>query len=136
MDIFNENVLYIIEALKCCEELCESSIKLNNLNETINKSLFHKVVNQMNTAIKVCLQCNESNIHNRNSILFEIFTILLSNFFEVSSLSYLNCVKVPILSADIIISIAIENELQDMEEVTGILYFHLTNIRYYLNILF
>ena len=90
----------------------------------------------MNTAIKVCLQCNESNIYNQNSILFEIFTILLSNFFEISSLSFLNCVKLPILSADIIISIAIENELQDMEEVTGIFSFYLTNLLYCLNILF
>jgi hypothetical protein len=136
MEIFNENVLYIIEALKCCEELCNSSIKLNYLNETINKNLFHKVVNQMNTAIKVCLKCNESNIHNKNSILFEIFTFLLSNYFEISSLSFLNCVKLPILSADIIINIAIENELQDMEEVTEILCFHLKNLRYCLNILF
>lgn len=117
MEIFNENVLYVIEALRNCEEFCDSNTKLHYLNEKVNKLLFQKVVSHINTSIKVCLDCNESSIHSQNIILYEIFTSLLSNYFEISSLSYLNCEKLPLLSAEIIICIAIENQLQDLEEV-------------------
>ena len=117
MEIFNENVLYVIETLKSCKEFCDSATKLENLNENIDMVLFQKVTGQINAAIKICLDCNEPNTHCQNTVLYEIFTLLLSNYFEVSSLSYLNCEKLPVLSAELIINLAIENELEDMEEV-------------------
>jgi len=117
MEIFTENVLYVIETLKSCKEFCDSATKLENLNENIDMVLFQKVTGQINAAIKICLDCNESSTHCQNTVLYEIFTLLLSNYFEVSSLSYLNCEKLPVLSAELIINLAIENELEDMEEV-------------------
>ena len=117
MEIFTENVLYVIETLKSCKEFCDSATKLENLNENIDMVLFQKVTGQINAAIKICLDCNESSTHCQNTVLYEIFTLLLSNYFEVSSLSYLNCEKLPVLSAELIINLAIVNELEDMEEV-------------------
>jgi hypothetical protein len=130
MEIFTENVLYVIETLKSCKEFCDSATKLENLNEKIDMVLFQKVTSQINAAIKMCLDCNESNTYYQNTILYEIFTFLLSNYFEMSSLSYLNCEKLPMLSAELIIHLAIENELEDMEEVfqeNVILFYNLNN---------
>ena len=119
MDLLSENVLYIIESLKYSEDYCSAVTKLENLNEITNKILFDKVVDQLIVAIRICLNSysNESSYFNENEIKYEIFTYLFARYFDIKNISFLNGNKIPKLSSELIIELAIMNRLEDIIEV-------------------
>ena len=111
MEILTENVLYVIEALHFCDE---SIVKLSDLKEADNEILFKKVKDEINLAIQICFNCNESNYFVRKSVKFEIFSFLVANYYDRK---FLNFKQIPTLSPELIIDLAIENQLEDMPEV-------------------
>ena len=106
-ELITENVAYIIQTLKYCEEL-------NLVND--NNESFDKLFVKINSSIQVCLNCNDSNTFAQKSAKLEIFTFLLSNYFDSDFLCK-NSLKLPKLSIELIIALAVENQFEDFIEV-------------------
>jgi hypothetical protein len=99
----NENVLYLLETLKYCEQAFR--IKLAELNRD-NTVIFNKVKMKIDLVIKICLKSQPSD---PDYTKFEIFSHLISRYFENKSV-----VPSPRISFDLLIDLIIENKFKDL----------------------
>ena len=72
----NEYVLYVAESLKFIDNTSKTKLELLN-NEAGNEDIFKKVVNKINTTIRISLECRHLTERDRNEIKTNIFSFLI-----------------------------------------------------------
>jgi hypothetical protein len=102
----NEYVLYLVENLKYLEN--KHTIKLNSLDET-NGLKFELLKNEITKVIKITIDCRNTNIEKNK---FNIFLYLFKRHKNIKLI-----VPSPALSFDLLIHLAINNQLQNLTKV-------------------
>jgi hypothetical protein len=104
----NENVLYVCETLKYCEQAFKT--KLDELSQQHNKFVFDKVKARVHLAIKICSKSLQTA--SADQIKLEIFSHLLNRHFKNPTI-----VQSPTLSFDLVTHLIIDNHFKDLPEV-------------------
>ena len=107
----NEHTVYISETLKQCQ--LDYSIKLNELFETPEcQSAFESVKSRIDIAIIVCQNSASQDAFSQATLKLEIFSYLFNLYFENKTF-----IRSPSISFDLLISLAVENQLRDFSHV-------------------
>ena len=107
----NEYVLYVAESLKFIDRTFRTKLESLN-NQAENEDIFKKVVDKLNTTIRISLECRQLTERNSNEIKTNIFSFLIKRHEK-----QILIVPAPALSLDLIIHLAIQNQLEDITEV-------------------
>ena len=102
----NENILYLVENLKYIEK--KYNIKLDSIS-----SEFSNIQSSLNNALQICLKSRDLSEAQLQKVKRNLFTFLVQRYVGEKQL-----VPAPKLSYELIICLAIDNQLENVNEVS------------------